>query len=74
MKILITGSESFVGKELIQQCKKENIEIIGIDVIPKQNSDYEYHQIDIKSPKIIQYIPDNIDIVVHLAALSKYTI
>ena len=56
MKILITGSESFVGKELIQQCKQENIEVIGIDVIPKQSTDYEYHQVDIKSPQIIEHI------------------
>jgi len=71
MKILITGSESFVGKELIQQCKQENIEVIGIDVIPKQDLDYEYHQADIKSPKIAEHIPDKIDIVIHLAALSR---
>ena len=71
MKILITGSESFVGKELIQQCKQENIEVIGIDVIPKQSTDYEYHQVDIKSPQIIEHISDEIDIVVHLAALSR---
>jgi len=71
MKILITGSESFVGKELIRQCKEEKIEVVGIDVIPKQSLDYEYHQVDIRSPKIIECIPDKIDVVIHLAALSR---
>ena len=33
MKILITGSESFVGKELIAKCKEAKIEVIGIDSI-----------------------------------------
>ena len=36
MKVMITGSESFIGKELIKQCKQENIEIIGIDIIKKE--------------------------------------
>ena len=71
MKIFITGSESFVSKELIRQCQQENIDIIGIDIISKQNSNYEYHQVDIKSKKLIEYFPSNVDIVIHLAALSR---
>ena len=66
MKILVPGSESFVGKELIKQCKQKNIEIIGIDMISKENLDYEYHQVDITSPNIINYIPDNKKILVVL--------
>ncbi len=73
MKIIITGSESFVGKELIRQAKKDKIDIIGFDLIKKHNSDYEYYQIDINSPDIIKYIPKNIDAIVHLAALSRDT-
>jgi nucleoside-diphosphate-sugar epimerase len=71
MKILITGSESFVGKELIRQCKDKKIEIVGMDIIPKENSDYEYYQLDIKSSKLMENIPNDIDILVHLAALSR---
>ena len=47
MKIIITGSESFIGKEIIRQCKDKEIEIIGIDVIEKENSEFEYHKINI---------------------------
>jgi nucleoside-diphosphate-sugar epimerase len=71
VKVLITGSESFVGKELICQCKEREIEIIGIDIIEKENSDFEYHRISIISPEIIKIFPDNLDAIIHLAALSR---
>ena len=38
MKIFVTGSESFIGKELIKQCQKQKIEIIGIDLIDVNNT------------------------------------
>lgn len=69
--IVITGSESFVGKELISQCKKNSIKFIGLDLVDKENSDYEFHKIDIKSTKIVDYIPEKTDAVIHLAALSR---
>ena len=72
MKIFITGADSFVGKELIAQCEKEDIELIGCDV--KQQSDKRFHQIDICSNDIIDIIPENIDAIVHLAALSTDTL
>ena len=69
--IVITGSESFVGKELISQCNKNGIKFIGLDLIDKENPEYEYHKVDIKSPQIVDYIPEKIDAVIHLAALSR---
>ena len=69
--IVITGSESFVGKELIKQCKENKIPVIGIDSINVKNTDYTYHQIDIRDPKISEIIPENIDAIIHLAALSR---
>ncbi len=72
MKIFLTGVDSFVGKELLTQCKKEDIELIGCDV--KQQSDKRFHQIDICSKSIIDVIPENVDAVVHLAALSTDTL
>lgn len=71
MKIIITGSESFVGKELISQLKLENVEIIGFDLISPEHNDYEFHKIDIKNPQIHQLIPEDTDVVIHLAALSR---
>jgi len=71
MKLLITGSESFVAKELIRKCNGKEIEIIGIDVLPKEKSEFEYHQIDITSNDLSQIIPDELDAIIHLAALSR---
>ena len=69
--ILITGSESFVGKELIKQCKENKISVMGIDSMNIKNAEYIYHQIDIRDPKISEVIPKNIDAIIHLAALSR---
>ena len=71
MKLLITGSESFVGKEVIRQCKENDIEIIGIDIIDKNESDFEYYKIDITLYEINKIIPDDLDAIIHLAALSR---
>ena len=71
MKIVVTGSESFVGKELIFHCKAKDIYIKGLDLINKKESDYDFHQVDINSSKITDYIPENADAVIHLAALSR---
>lgn len=68
---MITGSESFVGRELIAQCRKNSIAFTGLDLVDKKEPDYIYYQIDINSPKIGDCIPENVDAVVHLAALSR---
>lgn len=71
MKIVITGAGSFIGKELISQCKKQNFEIIGIDAINLPNTDYEFHKIDIRSSELSNSIPENVESLIHLAALSR---
>ena len=71
MKILITGSESFIGKQLILQLKTLDCNIIGFDSISPINPDYEFHQIDIRDPEIHKLIPHDIDVLIHLAALSR---
>lgn len=71
--ILITGSESFVGKEMIKQCIERGISVTGIDLVDVKKTDYTYHQIDICNPKIHEIIPNNVDAIIHLAALSRDT-
>lgn len=71
MKILVTGSESFVGRELISHCKDHKIQVVGIDSIRPENPEYEFHQKDIRSENISDLIPSDIDALVHLAALSR---
>lgn len=70
-KIIITGSESFIGRELISQLKSSDCHIIGFDSLKPENPEYEFHQIDIRDPKIHELIPDDIDALIHLAALSR---
>ncbi len=71
MKIFITGSESFVGKNLIKKFIKNSIDVYGIDLVSKSNLDYEYHQIDINNENISDIIPESCDAIIHLAALSR---
>ena len=73
MTIVITGSESFVGKELISQCLKLGIQVIGFDLVASPTQDYEFHTADIRASNIADYIPEGVDALVHLAALSRDT-
>jgi len=69
MKIFITGSESFIGKELISQCKKKGISYVGVDVIEPTGPNC--YKADICSPAIADLIPERMDAIVHLAAMSR---
>ncbi|TSA45671.1 NAD(P)-dependent oxidoreductase [bacterium] len=71
MKIVVTGSESFIARELIAQCKQAGIMVVGFDLVEKPSSDYEFHKADIRSPKLADEIPEGVDAIVHLAALSR---
>lgn len=69
MKVFITGTESFVGKELISLCRKNGFEVSGIDAVAP--SDRHFAQCDLNSSEIDQHIPENVDAFIHLAALSR---
>ena len=71
MKIFITGSESFVGKELVSQCLKNGIEVAGIDLIDLPSQKYEYKKMDVRSQEISDIMPVNTDAIIHLAAVSR---
>ena len=68
--IVITGSESFVGRELIKQLIEEKKEVIGIDLVNEKSQNYEYIKMDICSNSITDIIPNNAEAIIHLAALS----
>ncbi|OGO30619.1 MAG: hypothetical protein A2Z29_11655 [Chloroflexi bacterium RBG_16_56_11] len=61
MKVFITGSKGFIGRELLAQCKKQGIEVIEADL----------PEADICSREIIELMPEGVDAVIHLAALSR---
>lgn len=69
MKIFLTGSSSFVGKELLRCCAAKNIEVVGVDAVyPEQKGCY---QADICSESVSRHIPSDCDAMIHLAALSR---
>lgn len=69
MRIFITGVYSFVGRELVKQCQKRGIEFEGVDLLDVQSE--RYHKADIRSPDIAGLIPEGVDAIVHLAAMSR---
>lgn len=65
MKIFITGSKGFIGKELVLQCQKQGgIEVVEVDL----------PEVDIRKKEITDLIPEGVDAIVHLAALSTDTL
>jgi len=69
MKVFVTGSASFIGRELIQQCLANDISVIGVDVV--DSGEENCYIADIRDPKIIDLIPEDVDALIHLAALSR---
>lgn len=69
MNFFITGSESFVGKELIRHCIRRGIEYIGVDSL--ETGKDKCFKADIRSPSIADLIPVSADAIIHLAAISR---
>jgi len=75
MNYLITGGSGFIGSHLVDRLLKENHDVIIVD------RSIKYHNIPKENPKLhlyhenilgnIGYLFKNIDIVVHLAALTR---
>jgi UDP-glucose 4-epimerase len=69
MTIFLTGSSSFVGSELIRHCRQRGIDYVGVDAAPP--ADANCRQVDIRSPAVVEAIPEDVDAVIHLAAISR---
>ena len=70
-KLLITGSESFIGKVLIRQAQAAGHTIWGLDLVDTPATGYSYIQADLRDPQLAQHIPPELDAVIHLAAISR---
>lgn len=69
MQIFVTGCASFIGRELLRQCRHKGIQAAGVDLV---NTEFPGCAVaDVRSPAIVDYIPQNVDAIVHLAALSR---
>ncbi len=69
MKLVMTGSESFIGRELKRHCRDRGIGWIGIDTAPSEDAGHVI--MDIRAADIEGAIPWDVDAVVHLAAISR---
>ena len=66
-RILVTGSNGFVGKNLVERLKRQGAEVLTL-------ADHDGRRIDIRDQKRVMRIINeirNIDIVYHLAAISS---
>ena len=64
MKLFVTGSDGFIGSQLVARCKEQGIDVVGVDI----RSGF-----DIRTKDIASQIPKNVDAVIHLAGLSNDT-
>ncbi|MEI6970046.1 MAG: NAD(P)-dependent oxidoreductase [bacterium] len=69
MKVFITGSESFVGKELIKHCRQRGVDFVGVDSAAP--ADKNCRQVDIRAPEVADSVPESADAIIHLAAISR---
>ena len=66
--IVITGSESFIGRRLTAQLGAAAIPWLGIDSTADGARGV---CADIRDPEIVRHIPESADAIVHLAAISR---
>lgn len=77
MKILITGSSGYLGKNLVIKCLEREMEVIGVDINPSgiENSNYIEEICDITDQELVhtvfqRHVPD---VVIHCAgALAQF--
>jgi|LakMenEpi03Aug12_release.lakeMendotaPanAssembly.Ray.scaffolds.fasta_scaffold60037_6 nucleoside-diphosphate-sugar epimerase len=71
MNIFITGVNSFVGKALISHLKEYRLfKIYGCDLNVKKRGN-NFFSADIRNKNFFKKLPKNIDIIIHLAAVSR---
>lgn len=66
--ILVTGSNSFVGHVLIRKIREQGLPVTGWDLNPGPTTD---RVLDIGSPALDAAFPENADVLIHLAAVSR---
>lgn len=69
MQIVVTGAGSFIGKAFLRWCDSQEITVIGTDLIQLDRPDCVVG--DIRKDNFADLVPENVDAIVHLAALSR---
>ena len=72
MKILVTGSEGYIGKRLVPELTYNGHEIICVDRVFSNDSSFVHG--DVRSKELIEELIDKVDCVIPLAGLVGYQI
>lgn len=67
MTLIITGAGGFIGRVLLETCRKRGVDARGVDAVAGEGVD----RADIADPALADVIPENAAAVIHLAALSR---
>jgi UDP-glucose 4-epimerase len=68
-RILITGSEGYVGKRLVTQLRRDH-SVFGVDLVPDASQDYHYQQMDIRDRHLAELLKVwEITHIIHLASI-----
>jgi len=73
MRILITGSSGTIGSRLSETISSK-ADIINLDIRPNKwltNGNHSTTFVDLRNPEELDSLPDDIDLVVHLAANAR---
>ncbi len=71
MKAIVTGGSGFIGSNLVDELIDKNWDVIIIDQVPPYNDKAQYLSGDIRSQNIRKFVKGNVDVIFHLAALSR---
>ncbi len=66
--MVVTGSASFVGRELLRVARARGVPATGWDLVSGPTTD---RVIDVGSREVDAHLPEAADVVVHLAAISR---
>ncbi len=74
MNILITGINGFIGKNIAANLSKSGHHIIGVGTSKKSelSTICEYHSVSVLDQKVIYKLVEDVDLVIHLAAITAH--
>jgi nucleoside-diphosphate-sugar epimerase len=70
LKILVTGSEGLIGRQLVSRLRQSDICVITLDLLQSPQSEI-HHKGDVRDYQLIKDAVQGVDGVIHLAAISR---